>query len=275
MKRKEFLAGLLIGAVMFGATPAIASGIIAELSTQPIYVNGIHTPMTAYAIGGNNYVKLRDIGEAVGFGVSWNSAEQRVEIDSDSPYNADDIAVDTTSPKTVAEMVTQSDLSSNAVKSSCRIQVENDTHAGKLSTGQDATVENIVDMLHQFARLYPDRTSWGAEYNDGNIMWYNGTYGCNSYAELLRDVLYGIECNPMNTHQNLSEIQVGDVIHLDNKATGRAHWIVVSGVDFSEADHHRIYAMSGNSNGSVSVDAPYYLGAITADYPDSTIYTYY
>ena len=40
-----------------------------------------HCP--ADAINGNNYVKLRDIGEAVGFNVYWDGA---VQIDSDSPY---------------------------------------------------------------------------------------------------------------------------------------------------------------------------------------------
>lgn len=32
--------------------------------------------MTAYLIGGSNYVKLRDIGEAVGFNVYWDGGAQ-------------------------------------------------------------------------------------------------------------------------------------------------------------------------------------------------------
>ena len=58
MKKKDFAAGLVLGAVIFGATPAIASGIIAELSSQPIYVDGVLTPMTAYSINGNNFTWL-------------------------------------------------------------------------------------------------------------------------------------------------------------------------------------------------------------------------
>ena len=37
MKSKGFLAGLLYGALVFGGTTAYAAGIVAELSTQPIY----------------------------------------------------------------------------------------------------------------------------------------------------------------------------------------------------------------------------------------------
>ncbi len=39
--------------------------------------------MTAYSIGGNNNVKLRDIGKAVGSNVYWNNG---VQTDSDAAY---------------------------------------------------------------------------------------------------------------------------------------------------------------------------------------------
>lgn len=85
MKNKGFIPGLLCGVLLAGlATTALAvSGVMAELSSQPIYVDGQQVSMTAYAIGGNNYVKLRDVGEAVGFNVYWNSG---IQIDSDAPY---------------------------------------------------------------------------------------------------------------------------------------------------------------------------------------------
>ena len=43
--------------------------------------------MTAYSIGGNNYVRLRDIGEAVGFNVYWDGAA--VQIESDRHYTGE------------------------------------------------------------------------------------------------------------------------------------------------------------------------------------------
>lgn len=86
MKRGKgsFLLGLIVGAMMFSGTTAFAaSGIMAQLSQQAIYVDGTPVALTAYNIGGNNYVMLRDIGQAVDFNVYWDGA---VQIDSDAPY---------------------------------------------------------------------------------------------------------------------------------------------------------------------------------------------
>ncbi len=65
----SFAAGVLTGAVLFGGSVAYAAGVLAEPSWQNIYVDGKKVEMTAYNINGNNYVKLRDIGRAVGFNV--------------------------------------------------------------------------------------------------------------------------------------------------------------------------------------------------------------
>ena len=50
------------------------------------FVDGQEVKMTAYAINGNNYVMLRDIGKAVGFNVHWDSTNGCVQIESDKPY---------------------------------------------------------------------------------------------------------------------------------------------------------------------------------------------
>ena len=42
--------------------------------------------MEAYRINGNNYVKLRDIGKAVGFNVYWDSENGCVQVESGKPY---------------------------------------------------------------------------------------------------------------------------------------------------------------------------------------------
>ena len=79
------LAGILIGGVLLnGNAINAAAGLMAERSSQPIYVDGQQVQLEAYNIGGNNYVKLRDVGKAVGFNVSWDGST--VQIDSDAPY---------------------------------------------------------------------------------------------------------------------------------------------------------------------------------------------
>ena len=42
--------------------------------------------MTAYNIAGSNYVKLRDIGQEIGFNVYWQDG---VQIDTDAPYTGE------------------------------------------------------------------------------------------------------------------------------------------------------------------------------------------
>lgn len=78
--------GILAGLALSGPTAQAAASITATLSTQPIYVDGHRVDMTAYSIGGNNYVRLRDIGKAVDFGVTYDAATNSVHIDSTQPY---------------------------------------------------------------------------------------------------------------------------------------------------------------------------------------------
>ena len=70
MKRVgTFITGLLGGATLFAGAAAHAAGVIAEQSMNRFLVNEQEVQLTAYAINGNNCLKLRDIGEAVGFNV--------------------------------------------------------------------------------------------------------------------------------------------------------------------------------------------------------------
>ena len=78
--------GVLAGLALSGPTAQAATSITATLSSQPIYVDGQRVAMTAYSIGGNNYVRLRDIGKAVDFGVTYDAATNSVCIDSTQPY---------------------------------------------------------------------------------------------------------------------------------------------------------------------------------------------
>ena len=80
------LIGMALGAALFGGVSAVAAGITAEPSWSPIYVDGQQVSMTAYNILGNNYVKLRDIGQAVGFNVYWDNG---VQVDSTAPYTGE------------------------------------------------------------------------------------------------------------------------------------------------------------------------------------------
>ena len=95
MKRGSFAAGFLTCLLLAGVTTtAYAAGIMAERSTHRIYVNGREVQMEAYVINGNNYVKLRDIGKAVGFEVYWDSENGCVQVESGKPYTGEEPAKD-------------------------------------------------------------------------------------------------------------------------------------------------------------------------------------
>ena len=83
------LAGMMLGAALSGPAANAAEQLLAQRSTQKIYVDGRQTPMEAYSINGSNYVKLRDIGRAVGFAVSYDAADNAVRINTGEPYAED------------------------------------------------------------------------------------------------------------------------------------------------------------------------------------------
>ena len=79
-------AGMLFGAALFSGGVAHAAEIFYKAipSTNIIYLDGQRVELAAFAIDGSNYVKLRDVGELVGFNVYWDG--KSVQIDSDAPY---------------------------------------------------------------------------------------------------------------------------------------------------------------------------------------------
>lgn len=87
MKRSiAFICGFLAGSVLLGGGAVCASGILAEPSTQRVFVDGKEVQVEAYLIEGHNYLQLRDVGEAVGFNVYWDDTTRTVQIDSSRPY---------------------------------------------------------------------------------------------------------------------------------------------------------------------------------------------
>lgn len=89
MKNTKSVALLLAGAVLGAslaspAAHAAAQFLRAQRTPHPIYVDGQRVEMETYAIEGSNYVKLRDIGQAVGFEVYWDGSAARIV--SDQPY---------------------------------------------------------------------------------------------------------------------------------------------------------------------------------------------
>lgn len=85
-------SGVMLGAAIAG--PAASAALTAQQSSQKIYVDGQQVQIEAYSIGGANYVRLRDVGKAVDFGVRYDALTNTVHIDSTLPYE-DENAVKT------------------------------------------------------------------------------------------------------------------------------------------------------------------------------------
>ncbi len=92
------MTGMVIGAALVSEA---AAGIVAEPTWQKIYVDGRQVSMTAYNIAGHNYVRLRDIGQQVGFNVYW---ENGVQIDTDAPYTGVAPVQEVSSQPTIMEI---------------------------------------------------------------------------------------------------------------------------------------------------------------------------
>ena len=82
MKNTKSVALLLTGAVLGASLASPAANAATEFfqaqrTPHPIYVDGKRVELETYAIQGSNYVKLRDIGQAVGFEVYWDARLNR------------------------------------------------------------------------------------------------------------------------------------------------------------------------------------------------------
>lgn len=91
MSRKKNIsllaAGILIGAVLSGPAAQAAEPFLKAFpSGNRFYLDGQPVELEAYAVNGSNYVRLRDVGEAMSFNVYWDETTGTVQIDSGAPY---------------------------------------------------------------------------------------------------------------------------------------------------------------------------------------------
>ena len=92
MKNRAKEIAMVASGVMLGATiagPAASATLTAQQSSQKIFVDGQQVQIEAYSINGNNYCKLRDIGKAIGFSVSYDPLTNSVRINTESEYRDD------------------------------------------------------------------------------------------------------------------------------------------------------------------------------------------
>lgn len=186
MKRFQFLMGFLCGGLLFAGSTSLASaasGIMAELSNQPVYVDGQRVYVTAYQIGGNNYVKLRDIGEVVGFNVYWDGTS--VQVESDKPY---------TGVAPVDQPVQQVPAAPT-----------------------ELTEENVQATIRALKSIYPSGTVYPAPYVPNNPFDrpYSNCDKCAGWAMLCSDAAFGDLPWRRVDRPSWEEIRAGDLVQYD------------------------------------------------------------
>ena len=155
-----------------GISDTAASGAMAKVSDQRITVDGVQVNMTAYQIDGNNYVKLRDIGKQVDFGVGYDNATASVRIDTDAPYTESTTSASgsaiTQWNKTMAEF-NQAMIKCNWDKSKYLTTAKQ--YAPIITGKASGTVEDVIAALDAMKGAPVDAVSF--DDNPVNMFWAN------------------------------------------------------------------------------------------------------
>jgi len=90
-KGLQFILGVVVGAIVFGGSAAIAAGIVAKPKTAEVVIDGKAVDLKGYIIEGRHYFQLRDLDAALApggkdFGIVWDGKNNRVIIDTTKPY---------------------------------------------------------------------------------------------------------------------------------------------------------------------------------------------
>ena len=184
-KYLQFCLGVVAGGVLFSTTATAADYLTARISTQRFYLNGQPVQFEAYAIHGNNFVKLRDIGQAVDFGVTYDGSTNSVHIDPNSHYEQEATTPAQTTPAPAA-----------------------------------VTEETVQAALAQLKQQYPSGTLYGAPYISGTGGPYRvSEIYCAGWAVKCSDAAFGNLPWRRVDRPGWNQIRPGDLIEYTSETT--------------------------------------------------------
>ena len=149
------LCGLALGLSLSAPAAQAMESLKATLSTNRILVDGEEVHLTAYNINGNNYVKLRDIGEQVGFNVYWDGDAKCVQVESGKPYTGEAPAKAEDTKST--EQPVQTDVAA------AKQDIVDRTNA--LRRAKDVAALRVNDKLMQAAQVRADEIAASGVYS--------------------------------------------------------------------------------------------------------------
>ena len=188
-KYLQFGLGMIVGGLLCGTTAAAADYLTASPSTQTFYLSGQPVQFEAYAIHGNNFVKLRDIGQAVDFGVIYDGTTNSVYIDPNSPYQ---------------EEVKQTGQNTG--------------------TPSVLTEENVRATIRALRGTYPTGTPYGAPYVPNNPLDrpFSNCDACAGWAMKCSDAAFGNLPYRRVVNPSWDEIRPGDLLDWRTDTSGHA-----------------------------------------------------
>lgn len=153
------LCGLVLGLSLSAPAAQAVESLKATLSTNRVLVDGQEVRLTAYNINGSNYVRLRDIGKAVGFEVYWDSENGCVQVESGKPYTGEAPAKAEPDKPLSRPEDTSTTIDVNALKQ----DIIDRTNA--LRKGNGVAALRINDRLMQAAQVRADEMASSSVYS--------------------------------------------------------------------------------------------------------------
>ena len=181
--------GVLAGLVLSGSAAQAADYLTARPTTQAFYLDGEKISLTAYLIGGSSYVRLRDIGRAVDFGVTYDAATNSVYIDPDAHYEQ--------------EVIQSSQVVTSGI-----------------------TEESVQAALADLRQLYPPGTVFPAPYRSTSNGPYSRGIHCSGWATLCSDAAFGDLPWRRIDRPTWDQLRPGDVVEYKNEKSYHAVVVV-------------------------------------------------
>jgi hypothetical protein len=195
----SFAAGMVCTVAIFGlGTTAYAAYVNLNPSTTKLVVDGAAVNVTGYNVDSRNYFQLRELAKIFDVSLEWEAATDTAYMDSTKPY-----AEETSAPVTTPPMST----------------------AATLANGKAITDANILEILAEIEKEYPDGAPW-----DETVVYSSPSFGvgdaCAAFAFLVSDHAWGE--TPYRTHSDIDCIKTGDIVLRVNKSTKATHYFVVT-----------------------------------------------
>ena len=91
----KFVFAFVLGALIFGGSAALATGIMAQQKTAGLMIDGNSVDLKGYLIDGSHYFQLRDLSEQLAaggkdFSIAWDSRNNMIVIDTARGYASSD-----------------------------------------------------------------------------------------------------------------------------------------------------------------------------------------